>query len=253
MKIGECQLCKLQKELLSKSHIIPEFNYNILYDDKNFIKKIFLTAIEGIKYVGNVAKGEYERSILCVECDSIRIKASEDYVSRLIYAKNPLEVDQQPNCTNYVNQEGQEFSICTNVDYDRVKRYILSILWRASISSRPFFDGIEMEDPMMEEMRQVILNASNTNFSKWPILITSWLNDPNARRDIIMQPKTYIETIGHRYCFPIRGVIFNIYTNIEDVPVLIRDFLLRPNELPMLHLQRGDYLNYIRVYNGGVR
>jgi hypothetical protein len=250
MNFGICRLCHNNRKLLRRSHIIPEFNYDVLYDDKNFLRRLLFDIDKGVKHIGKIAKGEYEGDILCSECDSEIIQLYEDYTARLIYAKRPLPSVDQVNCINYVNHEGQEFSICHNVNYGKIKLYILSILWRASISSRPFFENIKLTNEEEEQLRTAIHSGQLGEVSDFPILTFSWLNDPEAKKDVILQPKRYKETNGHRYCFPIRGIVFNIYTNRNDIPQPLEEFLLQEKVLPILHLQRGEYLKFVKKYNG---
>ena len=249
MDIGICKLCGFEKELLRRSHIISECNYDGLYDNENFLHRLDFSGVRKNKAISKIPKGEYEGNILCSNCDSVIIQSYEDYVCRMIYAKRPLSSNQHPICTNHVNPEGQEFTFYRNIDYQKAKLYFLSILWRASISSRPFFNLIEVSDHEREKLREMVYSGTPGNSQQFPVLTYGWLNDVSANKDLILQPKKFIAQHSSRFCFPIRGFVFNVYMDIRDVPLDLKDFLLADDCFPMLHLQRGDYMRWIDNYN----
>ena len=55
-----------------------------------------------------------------------------------------------------VNQFGLESMLISNVDYTRFKLFLLSILWRGSITSNPLFVNVKLEKTKEEEIRLML-------------------------------------------------------------------------------------------------
>ena len=100
-----CKLCLKDKQLIKKSHIIPNFMYREMLVDNNKIK--FFSPSERIQGRGKIRKlhtGEYEGGILCAECDNEHLgDIYENYAARAIYG-GKLPENENPICTNYVNE-----------------------------------------------------------------------------------------------------------------------------------------------------
>ena len=69
MPKDNCKLCLLPKKLV-KSHIIPDFFYEGIFDEKHFMNKLrpygFINSNEKIQ---RNPTGEYDKIILCGDCD----------------------------------------------------------------------------------------------------------------------------------------------------------------------------------------
>ena len=138
------KLIKINKKLIKTSHIIPEFLYQELYNEKHQMVKI--NAIEkarGIEKVSNIPKGEYEANLLCKECDGNRIGPFESYVGKIL-SNAEMPEEQKLECEKIAHGEGIEFLRINNIDYKLLKLFLLSILWRASISKRSTFNEVSL-------------------------------------------------------------------------------------------------------------
>ncbi len=167
MKKGQCKLCLKHKELCKESHIIPRFLYKFLMGENNS-----LVFVDDEK-VATRFNGEYEGGILCKKCDSEIIGKLEDYAAKFMHGKLSSRLE---------NIDGEEFLIIDrdkNYNYKKHKLFLLSLLWRSSISSRPFFNQIKLSRKDEENLREMILNDSPGEpdiypcFLHLPPLITS--------------------------------------------------------------------------------
>lgn len=166
MNVGRCRLCLQEKPLLKKSHIIPDFIYrnSKIYHDDHTIHKIDLrqTFISKFTRRGIQRSGEYEGGILCQNCDSKIIKEYEDYAKSILYGNKSSKENQ----LIYSFPPGEV--VIKNIDYQKLKMFFLSILWRAAISSRPFFKEIVLDQNKLEELREMIYTGnikSNMDFT----------------------------------------------------------------------------------------
>ncbi len=238
--MGKCKLCKESKELLKKSHIIPDFMYKGLYDEDH---KITYATRETFKSNSNKIKrcssGEYESQILCADCDNKVIGDSlEDYASKIIYGKN-LSPRIAPISKEYEASDGTIFTNITNINYTKFKLFLLSILWRASISSRPFFSDIKL-GPHEEVIRNMILKGNPGSYTDYPILILSFIKKESVPEDIITKPRKLKTSDGHNtYIFAIGGLVYIFYINAKyhKLPDVVLEYSLKENNnLKIIHL-----------------
>lgn len=250
-KMKRCNLCKQEKILIKKSHIIPDFFYreNGIYNDKHQINKIELQKYLKTKEVDYVPTGEYEGGILCKECDGEIIGSLETYGRKVLYGG--LSKLEDVKCKNYVNpNDGAEFSICENVDYKRFKLFLLSILWRAAISNREVFKEAELSHGHIRRIRRMILKNDPRKVWQYPVVIISYLNDSKMPRDLILQPIRSVLKDREMVTFLIGGfaMIFNI-TIKKTILKKVQDVTMDNNgKLPIMHLPKGTAWDFIFKY-----
>ncbi len=191
--------------------------------------------------------GEYEGGILCKTCDNNILGKYETYASKTIYATD-IPVSQAPIVKNYHNKEGQRWSSCVNVDYKRFKLFLLSVLWRASISTRPLFKEINL-GPHQDKIKQIILNDDPGDESEYPIQMWTTAHDETIPKDFVLQPRG-IKTDGHRlYIFPITGMFYLFYVSSHDKKKAILEHILkRDNTLTIFQLPVGQGRQFIAKY-----
>jgi len=163
MKIGLCKLCKQEKELCNISHIIPNHAYNILKEDDLFFlidKKNANKPSKQKRYTG-----EFESSILCKDCEML-ISNYETYGYRLIYRLDTLNIENSIT----ENENGLKALVIKGkgYDYSKFKLYLLSILWKASISTRPLFSEINLGKKTEEDLRNMILAGNPGEVNEYP-------------------------------------------------------------------------------------
>ena len=164
--MATCRLCLRERELLRKSHIIPDFMYRELFDDKHRMVKG--TPITGER-PQNLQSGEYEGGLLCASCDNSIIGGYEGYASKVLYGGGiPIRVENVRKA-----DDGLEITILHGLDYKIFKLFLLSILWRASISSLPFFDAVDL-GPYEEKLRVALLSGDPGPVGYFPCVLTSY-------------------------------------------------------------------------------
>lgn len=165
MKKGQCKLCLKTKNLCRESHIIPKFLYKLLKGENNLL--IFVNNEQTQRRYN----GEYESNILCESCDSQIIGKLEDYVAKFMYNQFPK------SSSRLESVDGIEYLIIegdVSYDYKKYKLFLASLLWRSSISSRPFFQQIKLSSKDEDSLRNMILNSEPGD----PDLYTCFLHLP---------------------------------------------------------------------------
>ena len=115
----KCKLCLEEKNLLKKSHIIPNFLYSALFDEKH---RIHLVSIKNDKNLSSrkLQSGEYEGEILCAKCDNQILGELERYVNRVLFHEKPDVTE------NRKNEKGMKYTYCANLDYTKFKLFLLT-------------------------------------------------------------------------------------------------------------------------------
>ena len=249
--VGKCKLCLSEKALLNESHIIPSFMYQGLFDKGHRLNK-FAPAeyIAGNKQVSRPPTGEYEGGILCADCDNKIIGGYEAYARKALYGNIEEYSSGLPESGNFRTSEGVEFTHVKNLHYKDFKLFLLSIVWRASISSRPFFREVNL-GPYEETIRQMIISGDPKGEETFPIVIMTWLNDKSSSSDVVAQPGVNKIEKGIRYIFPIAGVTYVFHISPTSLNPDLRQFILSErNEAYFLHIPKGQALKLLMRYSG---
>jgi hypothetical protein len=133
-----CRLCKENKPL-RESHIFPEWLYKPLYDDNH---QFFVLSTNTNKRRGARPKGIYEK-LLCNECEQ-RLSRLEGY-ARDVFHNLSLKVDEDERAVTF-----------SGLKYTPFKLFQISLIWRASMASRPEMHNIDL-GPHTERIRKMIL------------------------------------------------------------------------------------------------
>jgi len=86
--VGICRLCYEEEELCKQSHIIPNFMYQDLFDEKNRMHLI-QSEVGTMKKRGYRQSGEFDTDILCYTCDNETLGKLDRYASLILYDGYP--------------------------------------------------------------------------------------------------------------------------------------------------------------------
>jgi len=218
----KCRLCLKDKKLI-KAHIIPDFMHQKLYDSEHKLLKVQYSKLGNSK---KISTGEYDKDILCAECDN-KISKYESYASKVIYGGSFLN-EKMPNFQIMRNQFGLESTFITNVDYNEMKIFLLSILWRGSITKRSNYNDIALSSKDEEIIRQQILNEQAGEPFEFPCLLMTFLNIKDIHSDLIASPRRNLNNT--RFTFLINGIIFTYFISDSDKPAdLLNECIIKKN------------------------
>jgi len=183
MKI--CKLCRKEKEL-KRSHIIPEFMYRTMYDDKH---NYFVLSSDPKKRAFKKQKGEWEK-LLCSDCET-QLSRYERYVSFIFNGGTYLEFQHDHNVIKLAK-----------LNYLKFKLFQLSIIWRASISSRKIFNNVQL-GKHEEIIRKMLLNKDPGGENQYGcILRMIFHNDEHFSSFLVPPDKTRVKgDIFYQFAF----------------------------------------------------
>ena len=239
----ECRLCQLKKELIKKSHIYPDFLYKDLFDAKH--KLIRVTTEEIIKKNPRISRpstGVYEGGLLCRECENDIINGNyETYVADIIFGKN-----RDVKCRNEKNNEVEAITV-QNLDYKKIKNFLLSILFRADICTFEEFDDVNL-GPYHEKIRKIVHENIETSDLDFQINILKLEPDSNFNQ-LIVQPfrnKTESETM---YSFLLKDYLCVISFKENKTSKKMKGNRLKQNgEIIIPIIPKSVELNFILKY-----
>lgn len=168
-----CKLCLKDKKLL-KSHILPEFFYEPLYDPPHRFNILYTGAGEKNEYK---QKGIYEK-LLCDDCEKLLSKY-EKYASGLFCDGIALKTN------------------VTGINYQKFKIFQLSILWRAGVSTNKIFSEVNL-GPHEDRIRRMILQEQPGKYYEYGCILIAILNKNKLFKQII-SPKL-LRICGY-HCF----------------------------------------------------
>jgi len=192
--------------LLKNSHIIPDFMYQDMYDEKH---KMVVVDKGMQNRAKTVSSGEYESNLLCAECDNKILGTLESYASSVLYGGNLLEW-KDLNLTKSINQNNVKFVKVEGINYAKFKLFLLSLIWRAGISNRDFFSKVDL-GPHEEMIRQMIYSGNAGEYDRYPCNVFAYVDENKELPEGLMISPIKINSGGIKYLFMVSGLIYIFY------------------------------------------
>lgn len=194
-----CRLCLIPAKLCA-SHIVPEFLYKVLYDERHR----FIELPDVRKGVAiQPQKGHRER-LLCVDCEG-KINRYEKHIRRLFVDELPSHIPNSKRIREH-----------PRIDYSLSKLFFLSVLWRASVSSLPIFKYVAL-GPHEERIRKMIWDDFAGSALDYPVSVFSLFMDGEHFRDFMAEP-TYMR-VDQRRCYRLVLMGFVVLIYVDSVPI----------------------------------
>lgn len=207
--VGECALCKTVRPLMN-SHIIPEFLYRLLYDQKG--RASLLSTIPEQR--NRIVQSGIKERLLCGECE-IRISKWERYASLVLMGGIELEMVR---C-------GNGFYI-SGIDYLKFRLFQLSIIWRAGVSRDKFFKYVRL-GPHAEILRNALISEDVGSPKRYGCFMFGLRFSGKAFTDVISQP-VRINSCGVKaYKFVFGGFVWVFHVSSQDMEKPYSEGILR--------------------------
>jgi hypothetical protein len=170
-EMAECRMCGLQKKL-GKSHVIPEAFFRV--DDPDQQKKYLISEHA---YPKKAFVGVYDSTILCLECEK-KFARVDDYGSEILIRRFDDLFNKVDDGTSFVAVESDEGTI----DQDLLARFFIAVLWRASVSTHPYFSKIKL-GPYEASAAQAI-DRDVTVDPRFSVVLSCWKTDSTENADL---------------------------------------------------------------------
>lgn len=155
-KQGYCKYCGKYTNLV-KSHIIPRSFY-LDYKNQKYI------AINAENKTQTQRQcGAYDKEILCEDCDNKIFGEFDKEAHRVLIEKyENYCVEKNSECTLYHLKEN-------DFNFKKLRKFFISILWRASVSKLPEFSNINLGK--YENIAENIIKDKETNEELFNVII----------------------------------------------------------------------------------
>ncbi len=242
----KCKLCLKEKELIKKSHIIPDFMYRGIFDDNHFLIQ---TNLKNLKRISKRPSGMYDENILCKKCDNEVIGKFETYASRILLPKVKTKNNAIVNTTISSSEKGLKIIHFKNIDYKKFKLFLISILWRSHISEHPFFKVVKL-GKHAEILRKMILYDDPMENNDYETCLMLLYSESIPIKSII-EPR-YLKVNGNSsYIFLINRFMFNYnISNYNKLSFFEKTTIMKDNTMDIALLENEIANEYFDSFLG---
>ena len=149
-----CKLC-LKNRALRKSHIIPDAFLQYVKKEHDDGRHIVIS--QDANYWGQKT---YSEKMLCGECEKNFSINFEKYTAELML-HNPRNVGVR------VSQFRDHLEL-NGVNYEKLKLFQMSLLWRASVSNLEFYKSVSLPRMQEEKLRESLLSLTAMAPNEYP-------------------------------------------------------------------------------------
>lgn len=222
-----CALCQTEGPL-NNSHVIPEFLYRSLYDDKHRFHQISTTPEKANVFL---QKGLRE-PLLCERCEQ-RLSVWERYMSLVLNGGVGLGVRRVENRLHL-----------SELDYRKLKLFQLSILWRASVSTLSVFGQVAL-GPHEERIRLLLLAEDPGPFNKYGCIMFILMHQDELLQELIVPP-TWARLLEQKaYRFVFGGLVFLYVVSSSRTADIVSTHFLQQDGTAIVKLQQVQELRFL--------
>ena len=170
-------MCGETKPLV-KAHIISKKFFESLKQDKPY--GVLVDSNKPIKSAGKFRQaGVYDNEILC-ECCEKKFSEFDRYGWEIL---GPITLDRPP--------AGRDLDVYKiDCETDNLRRFILSVLWRASVSKNPFYSAVKL-GPYETPIRERIINSDTLLPEEFPTLAMILETGALGKYDSVLFPPSH--------------------------------------------------------------
>lgn len=208
---GQCKLCLKENVKLVDSHIVPKSFY------LKECKEIKYKQLSEKSFSKKSSQGVYDQ-FLCSECEAL-FGQWDDYAYTLFANTKPTNIVENPKTSDALVYE------YSDVDYQKIKLFFLSLLWRAHASSKGFFERFNLPYNHADELAEIIKSKVAPEPESWSVFV----GKSEQIISFILYEPAYLEidkALFVKIYFP--GYVVFIKINSAPIPASLFLHLLYP-------------------------
>lgn len=160
-----CKLCGITSGFV-KSHIIPQAFFRELREGN--VSPLLVSDKEG-HFPKRAPIGVYDHRLLCARCEK-DFQKYDDYGTDVLLARFRENFRPLHRCGSVVGYDS------TSVDKLRLLDFLVSVLWRASVSTQPFFKAVRL-GAFENDVRSEMLVAGGQAPIVFDAVLSRWMDD----------------------------------------------------------------------------
>jgi len=238
--MATCRLC-LGDKPLCLSHIIPNFFTKQMKNEAGIANK-YLVLDANKQGTPGRGQGGVKEQLFCAECEALLNERYEKYAYNLLYVRG----------FEYGEMGSKQAKLAINIDYTRFKLFLLSILFRASISSHEFCSVVDIGRLHEEEIRKMLLYSDPKQPHNYPILISCVYNNGEVIKDWVLQPSRSRFDMHNCYQFILGSYLYLFIVSSHRVNKKIDSFVLNINGTAVIMNQDLKKIKNVMSFLGKV-
>lgn len=226
-------MCSRSFEKLVKSHVIPESFFRAIKSESDHL--LVVSSNEG-EYTKKSRIGIYDQEILCLDCEE-KFKALDDYGQKIF-------LQSQKYLKPIVEEGGSDpagWVLERDVDFLRLKRFLLSVLYRSDISGDKFYQHVSL-GPYQEILKNILDSDTENpdNNRAFTIFIRRFdIEKSKFARELLLDPRpTRIDGVRFYQIYLGSGYVVYIKADKQKTPQDFQKLII--GELPRIHIVSGD-------------
>jgi hypothetical protein len=180
-KYGICHLCKAHADLVD-SDIIPRCFWKPIWRSEGTGKYEILSTDPDKE--NSIGQGSIRENLLCLECDQ-KLGVFDKYAREVLFGGVDIEVEKLVDRI-----------ILHGIDYNKMKLFQISILWRMGISSRQEFACVRLGSHI-ETLRQMILADRPGKYNEYGCVMIALLENEKQPLDQAIFTPEFFRNRGH--------------------------------------------------------
>ena len=173
-----------------------------MYDEKT--NRFFVISSDPERPDQTRPTGIYER-LLCADCEMV-LNRYEDYGAKVLNGGTKVEGAQVDNDLRF-----------RGLDYTKLKLFYLSLLWRMSVSTQPFFKEVSL-GPHEQVLRLMLLEGRPGKVAEYGVFCVAPLFEAQHLGDWIMPPDR-VRSLGRTvYRCLIGGLLYCFFVGKGALP-----------------------------------
>jgi hypothetical protein len=211
-----------------ESHIVPEFLYEPLYDEKHRFFEISLDPGQRDK----IKQKGLREPLLCELCEQ-RLSVFEGYARQLF--RGGIQIT--------VIADGEHLRL-SGIDYPKLKLFQISILWRAGVSRLPAFAQVDL-GPHEPRLRQMLSLGDPGPASEYGCVMSAAMHGRELLQGLVVPP-THATVDGQKaYRFVFGGLIFVYLVSSSQPPQVLTPAFAQPDGTALLRKQQVTEMKYL--------
>ncbi len=212
--LGICRFCEKEKKLI-EAHIIPLSFYRPFME--NEVPRLYSKTGDP-KDNRKAPKGEYDKNLVCNDCE-LRFSPYDDYAKRFL-------VDDYERNKKIPEEFNEEWAIIDSYDYPKLKLFFISLLWRASATTRLVFEKINV-GPYEQRLKEMIFKSDPGSPNEFPVMLKKFKEDWADKG--IIQPTRFKSDGLNCYHFFLGGFCARIKVDSKPYPQEFEVAILKPD------------------------
>lgn len=186
-----CKFCGEEKVLIN-AHIIPKCFFKPLRSYQPGEKPPTIYSLKNRRVRKQSQSGIYDKNLVCGDCD--QIFGSYEAYANDIFIKKFEELVQSPP------ERSEKFFILQNIDFNKIRLFVLSILWKASNTRDKCFSQVRLGDKFEQKLKHAILNGGSNDFLCFPIMIRQFQEEFLEKLHVEPMKLRLFDLNAYRFC-----------------------------------------------------